>query len=38
LLAEGGSLVRFITTVLFIGMMAGFGIFSFWKARRFRQP
>ena len=38
LLETGGSLVRFITTVLFIGMMAGFGIFSFWKARRFRQP
>ena len=36
LLETGGSLVRFITTVLFIGMMAGFGIFSFWKARRFR--
>ena len=36
LLDQGGSLVRFITTILFIGMMAGFGIFSFWKARRFR--
>jgi hypothetical protein len=36
LLEEGGSLVRFVTTILFIGMMAGFGIFSFWKARRFR--
>jgi hypothetical protein len=36
LLETGGSLVRFITTLLFIGMMAGFGIFSFWKARRFR--
>ena len=36
LLAEGGSLLRFVTTILFIGMMAGFGIFSFWKSRRFR--
>ena len=38
LLDQGGSLIRFITTILFIGMMAGFGIFSFWKARRFRRP
>ena len=36
LLENGGSLIRFVTTILFIGMMAGFGIFSFWKARRFR--
>jgi len=36
LLDQSGSLIRFITTLLFIGMMAGFGIFSFWKARRFR--
>ena len=36
LLAEGGSLLRFVTTILFIGMMAGFGIYSFWKSRRFR--
>lgn len=33
---DNGSLIRFSTTVLFIGMMAAFGIFSFWKSRRFR--
>ena len=36
LLQDGGSLLRFSTTILFIAMMAGFGIYSFWKARRFR--
>ena len=36
LLQEGGSLIRFAMTILFIGMMAGFGIYSFWRSRRFR--
>ncbi len=36
LLQEGGSLYRFATTIVFIAMMAGFGIFSFWKSRRLR--
>jgi hypothetical protein len=35
-LHTGGSLSRFAMTVLFIGMMAGFGVFSFWKSRRVR--
>lgn len=38
LLQDGGSLLRFAMTVLFIAMMAAFGIFSFWKTRRFRRP
>lgn len=38
LLQEGGSFLRFAMTVLFIAMMAAFGIVSFWKTRRFRRP
>jgi hypothetical protein len=36
LLQQDGSWVRFAMTVLFIGMMAGFGVYSFWKSRRVR--
>ena len=36
LLEEGGSVLRLVTTILFIVMMAGFGIYSFWKSYRLR--
>ena len=32
----GGSLVRFATTIFFIAMMGGFGVYSFLKARKLR--
>lgn len=32
----GDSLVRFATTIFFIVMMGGFGVYSFLKARRLR--
>ena len=36
LLEQGGSLLRFASTILFIGTMTAFGVYSFYKARRFR--
>jgi hypothetical protein len=38
LMQQGGSLLRFASTVLFIGTMAAFGVYSFYRARRFRRP
>ncbi|MBI4460542.1 MAG: hypothetical protein HY648_10860 [Acidobacteria bacterium] len=32
----GGSLTRLSSTILFIGMMLSFGVYSFWKSRRTR--
>ncbi len=31
---EPSSLFRLILSVLFIGLMAGYGIYSFWRARK----
>ena len=36
LLDSGSSVLRLVTTILFIAMMAGFGIYSFWKSHRLR--
>ena len=33
---QGGSWSRLLSTILFIGMMVAFGVYSFWKARRIR--
>ena len=33
---QGGSWLRLSSTILFIGMMVAFGVYSFWKARRIR--
>ncbi|MGH9784907.1 MAG: hypothetical protein ACRD88_12060 [Terriglobia bacterium] len=35
-LGQDDSLFRFATTIFFIVMMGGFGVYSFWKARRLR--
>ena len=35
-LEPGDSLVRFATTIFFIAMMGGFGVYSFLKARKLR--
>ena len=35
-LGPGDSLFRFATTIFFIVKMGGFGVYSFWKARRLR--
>ncbi|MBI3895776.1 MAG: hypothetical protein HY313_07570 [Acidobacteria bacterium] len=32
----GGSWFRLLSTILFIGMMVSFGVYSFWKARQIR--
>ena len=33
---QDGSWLRLLSTILFIGMMLAFGVYSFWKARRIR--
>jgi len=36
IMEPGDSLFRFATTIFFIAMMGGFGVYSFWKARKLR--
>ena len=33
---QGASWLRLSSTIVFIGMMVAFGVYSFWKSRRIR--
>ncbi|MCZ6491390.1 MAG: hypothetical protein O7A06_12775 [Acidobacteria bacterium] len=33
---EGASVLYLLAVIFFTAMMAGFGVYSFWKSRRYR--
>ncbi len=33
---EGASVLQPLAVIFFLAMMVGFGVYSFWKARRYR--